>query len=176
MVLPGKNAKRIRKQMARIIIRYLDGDTPMCAEIEANKSMGKVQSYSKFASQVLSNHKEDQFKKSFEMPQTCYIYATKSSAFPGLVKIGMTQDVSKRLSQLNTACAPAPHVIVTVAPTFDKDRDEKAAHTHFSNARREGEFFEISEAEVKDYFSTNVTALYHIELAQHIASQQGLSM
>jgi hypothetical protein len=34
---------------------------------------------------------------------------TKSPAFPGLIKIGKTEDFAKRLTQLNTACAPAPH-------------------------------------------------------------------
>jgi hypothetical protein len=119
---------------------------------------------------------EDKSMQSRDMPPTCYIYATKSPALPGLIKIGRTVNIAARVSQLNTACAPAPHVIVTVAPTFDKERDEKAAHAYFSNARREGEFFEISEAEVKEYFSTHVTALYNIELAQHIASLQGLSL
>jgi hypothetical protein len=108
------------------------------------------------------------------MPPTCYVYATKSPAFPGLIKIGKTVDVANRLTTLNTSCAPAPHVIVAVAPTFDKDRDEKTAHAFFSSARREGEFFELEDKDVLDYFATHITAQYNTELARNIARLQGL--
>jgi hypothetical protein len=174
MVLPGKPAKHVRKQCANIIVRYLDGDRTMCIEVEENKAMGKIKSYSKFASKIKKQIHEDKANQLLEMPQTCYIYATKSAAFPGLVKIGKTEDVSRRVSQLNTACAPAPHVIVAVAPTFDNDRDEKTAHAFFSKARRAGEFFEITDAEVMAYFTMHITSQYNTELTQNISSLQGM--
>lgn len=81
-----------------------------------------------------------------------FIYAAKSPAFPGLIKIGRALNVSNRLSQLNTACAPLPFVIVTVSPTLDYKRDEKKAHEFFSDARREGEFFDVTESQVTWFF------------------------
>jgi hypothetical protein len=176
MILPGKKAMQVRKQFKEIIVRYLDGDRSMCTEIETNQALGKIESYSRFARKIMNQLDDNEAKKAHEMPQTFYVYATKSSAFPGLIKIGRTEDVAKRLSQLNTSCAPAPHVIVAVAPSFDKNRDEKTAHAFFSNARREGEFFELSEVDVIAYFTTHITAQYNTELAQNIARLQGLSV
>jgi hypothetical protein len=84
--------------------------------------------------------------------------------------------LNARLSQLKTATAPAPHVFVIIAPTFDQARDEKNAHEFFVENRREGEFFEISDAEVIAYFTTNITTRYNTELAQYIAGLQGKSV
>jgi hypothetical protein len=173
MVLPGKQAKHIRKQLANIIVRYLDGDTSMCHEIQANRDMGQVRSFSRFAAKVMRNVIQE---KAYEMPSISYVYATKSPAFPGLVKIGKTVDVANRLTSLNTSCAPAPHFIVAVAPTFDNDRDERAAHSFFASARREGEFFELDDGHVIAYFNTHIMAQYNVELAQNIARLQGLSV
>ena len=161
MVLPGKTAKLIRKHFKEIITRYLDGDLSMCHEISANHAMGKAKSYASFAIKVMCKVDEDNDQQARTMPKTSYIYASKSPAFPGLIKIGKTMDLSSRLVQLNTSCAPEPHVFVTVSPTFDKDRDEKTAHAFFANARREGEFFELGDAEVLAYFATHITAQYN---------------
>lgn len=174
MVLPGRTAKQVRKQFRHIIVRYLDGDRSMCREIEANHAMGKVKSYSNFASNIMNIMDQNALLHAHTMPPTFYIYATKSPAFPGLIKIGKTVDVANRLSSLNTSCAPAPHVIVGVAQTFDKDRDEREAHAFFSSARREGEFFKLEDKDVLDYFATHITAQYNTELAQNIARLQGL--
>jgi hypothetical protein len=174
MVLPGRTAKQVRKQFRHIIVRYLDGDRSMCREIEANHAMGKVKSYSNFASNIMNMVDQNTMLHAHTMPPTFYIYATQSPAFPGLIKIGKTVDVANRLSSLNTSCAPAPHVIVGVAQTFDKDRDEREAHAFFSSARREGEFFQLEDKDVLDYFATHITAQYNIELAQNIARLQGL--
>ena len=171
MILPGNSAKNVRKQFTNVIARYLDGDRSMCSDIEANYTIGKVKSYRNFASEGMKNI--DNSNKTDEMPQTCYVYATKSTAFPGLIKIGKTNDVSCRVCGLNTSCAPAPHVIVAVAPTFNKDRDEKTAHSFFSDERREGEFFQLSDAVVVAYFTTHITSQYYIELGQKIADLQG---
>lgn len=83
-----------------------------------------------------------------------YVYAVKSAAFPGLIKIGRTQHMKERLSQLNTSCTPSPFVIVAVSQTVDYVRDEKLAHDFFSLQRREGEFFSVSESEVIDFLKT----------------------
>ena len=83
-----------------------------------------------------------------------FVYAVKSAAFPGLIKIGRTQNMRDRLSQLNTSCAPAPFVVVTVSQTLDYVRDERMAHDFFSSQRMEGEFFSVPESEVIDFFKT----------------------
>jgi hypothetical protein len=85
---------------------------------------------------------------------TKFIYAVQSAVFPGLIKIGRTQNVKERLSQLNTACAPSPFVIVAVSPSLDCIRDEKRAHEFFSDHRKEGEFFAITESQVIELFKT----------------------
>ncbi len=134
--------------------------------------MGKLKSYSKFAQQVTLQVQAETLAREQEMPQTNYIYATKSSAFPGLLKIGKTADVSRRVSQLNTGCAPAPHKVVAVAPTFDNDRDERMAHAFFAESRREGEFFEVSEDAVQSFFNAHIAAQYTAEMAEKIAAMQ----
>jgi hypothetical protein len=175
MVLPGKMAKHSRQQFKDIIVRYLDGDRSMCIEIEENLAMGKAKSYSNFASKVIKRIKTDNMNAS-EIPETRYVYATKSLAFPGLIKIGKTINMPNRLSQLNSSCAPAPHVIVAVAATFNHDRDEKTAHAFFASARREGEFFELEEADVIQYFATHITAQYSAEMARNLVARRGLTV
>jgi hypothetical protein len=176
MVLPGEIAKSIRKDFAAVIVRYLDGDRTMCAEIEANNAIGKQKSYSKFASGVMNRVDNVEVQRANEMPETRYIYGTKSAAYPGLIKIGKTCDLRARVSSLKTATAPAPHVIVAVALTFDTARDETFAQTFFAERRREGEFFEINDAEAVAFFATHITARYNIELAQHIARLEGMHL
>jgi hypothetical protein len=173
MVLPGKRAKLVKKGFTDIIVRYINGDRSMCHEINENESMGKIKSYLKFTSKILSQYNESSEKELRGMPQTKYIYATKSSAFPGLIKIGKSEDVSRRVSNLNTSCAPRPHVVLAVAPSFDQDRDEKIAHDFFISARRQGEFFELSDAEVIEFFASYITKRYSFELNQYTTSMRG---
>jgi hypothetical protein len=59
---------------------------------------------------------------------------------------------------------------------FDAVRDEATTHAHFAQFRREGEFFEVSHAEVKAYFKTVVTACYDHECATHMEHNEGLLM
>lgn len=176
MVLHGKRATQFRKQFKDIIVRYLDGDRSMCSEIIENEKNGRIKSYTKFASKTVDKANNETTMKNQGMPHTDYVYATKSAAFPGLIKIGKTQDVKQRLSQLNTACAPAPHVIVAVAPTFNHSRDEKVAHAFFSDKRRAGEFFELDDTEVVAFFTGHITAQYNVELMQNIERIQGSTM
>lgn len=174
MVLPGKNACQLRKGFRGIIVRYLDGDRSMSYEIKANKKMGKIKSYTKLACKAMTRITDANAAASREMPATFYVYATKSPAFPGLIKIGKTENVERRVCQLNTSCAPSPHVVVAVAQTFDKDRDEKTAHMFFASARRAGEFFALQDADVIAYFATHITAQYNAELVQHVTRLQDL--
>ena len=173
MILGGKVAEAFRVETLIILQRYLDGDHSMCQEISENRNMGQVASFQSFSKKVLKRAREVTEKEGLQMPSVTYVYATKSPAFSGLIKIGKTISMVTRLCQLNTSCAPAPHVVVAVAPTFDNNRDEKAAHAFFSEFRREGEFFEISEEAVKQYFSMHIIQQYNLEMMQKISTLQG---
>lgn len=176
MVLPGKIAKEYRMKFVGIITRYLNGDTSMCMEIENNRMLGKIESYKFFAQRVCLEIEADKTRKSFLWPPTGFVYATQSAAFPGLIKIGKTDDMTKRLSALNTSCAPAPHLVVALAPTFDNTRDERTAHAFFAEFRREGEFFAIFEDTVKSYFMNNIASQYNKELAEFMSASQGMCL
>ena len=139
MVMPGKMAKIARKQFADTIVRYLDGDRSMCREIEANSGMSRLESYAKFHQRASSN----------EVP-TYFVYAVKSPVFPGLIKIGTTDDVEKRLRDLNFACAPSPFVLVATRVLLRTCADFRGLTAH----RREGDFFELGDADVTAYLDT----------------------
>ena len=168
MILPGARAKAMRVQVADILSRYISGEDSLIEEIKHNKQIGAVAACSHLAQKAIV--KASQYT---EMPQTSYVYGTKSKAFPDLVKIGRSADVASRLSTLNTACAPAPHYIVAVAPTFNAPRDEALAHSFFSPARKDGEFFQVTAEEVKAFFANHIMTQYQLELAEHIAKTQG---
>ena len=161
MMLPGERAQRYKTQFAEIIARYLDGDQLLGLEIEGNRLAGQKRSYSQFADDVTRMVNEDD-----AIPQVHYIYATKSPAFPDLIKIGRTIDMRARLSSLNTACAPAPHALVAIAATFDMHRDEYLAHDFFAHSRKEGEFFQVQEEAVKAYFSSVIAQRFQQELME----------
>ena len=129
MVLPGKMAKIARKQFADIIVRYLDGDRSMCSEIEANSGMSRLESYANFYQRASSN----------ETP-TCFVYAVKSPVFPGLIKIGTTDDVEKRLRDLNVAFAPSPFVLVATR-VFRHTLYDSEGLCGLTAHRCEGDFF-----------------------------------
>ena len=166
MMLSGKRVQLYRTTLAGILSRYFAGDPELIQEIEHNSIVGQKRSYSRFAQDIESNAQE----KQDDIPQTQYIYATKSAAFPGLIKIGRTVNMRARLSSLNTSCAPAPHTLVTMAPTLDMFRDEYLVHKHFSHERRQGEFFEVDEYDVKEYFTHVILDQYHEDLMESMGS------
>ena len=166
MMLPGKRAKAMRLQAADILSGYINGKESLVEEIKTNKMIGPVAACSKLAQKA-------EAKAGAEIPQVSYVYGTKSYAFPNLVKIGRSSDVAARLTSLNTGCAPAPHFIVAVAPTYNAPRDEAWAHAFFSSARREGEFFEVTPEEVRAFFANHIMTQYQLELSEVISSAQG---
>jgi hypothetical protein len=161
MVLPGKSSKRYQKQFADILIRYLDGDLSMCSEIANNNAMGRAESYRAFAQKV-----SDQVDETSVVPTQSWVYCASSAAFPGLVKIGKTEDLKARLSSANTFCAPSPFAFDAIVPTFDSKRDETLTHEHFNEFRRDGEFFEISAQSVREFFAAHIMPAYQRELAE----------
>lgn len=172
MVLPGKTSKSCRKRMASVITRYLDGDLTLATEIHENNKIGKIKSYLNFAQNLLGDMEtQERYQTSFG-----YVYAFESTAFPGLVKIGRSIDIERRLSQLNTACAPSPLVVVATTPSFNPTRDEKLAHEHFSEFRHAGEYFKVTKTEITEYFRNVLTVQFHQELAQKISSMNGCTI
>ena len=168
MILPGKRAKAMRLEAADILTRYVNGHESLINEIHQNKKIGPIAACSK-----LLDKAEGGISSRQEMPQASYVYGTRSDAFPDLIKIGRSSDVAARLSSLNTGCAPAPHYIVAVAPTFNAPRDEALAHAFFSSARKEGEFFEVGVREVQLFFADHIMIQYQVELAEFISRAQG---
>ena len=168
MVLPGPRAKAMRVQAADILSRYIQGADSLIKEIEHNKEVGPAAACSEMVQKAVAK-----VSRYTEMPQVSYVYGSKSDAFPGLIKIGETSDLSSRLTALNTSCAPMPHQIVAVAPTFDSRRDEAVAHAFFASARRMKEFFEVTQEDVRAFFKNHIMAQYQTELMEHIAELQG---
>jgi len=171
--LGNKVSRAFREETFSILQRYLDGDHTISTEVLENKCMGKRKSYSNFVARVAKRAKTYTDAMQHEPPAVSYIYATKSDAFPGLIKIGRACNLAARLSSLNTSCAPAPHVIVAAAPTLDCQRDEAIAHMFCASTRKEGEFFKVTQEEVRTFFQNHIMSQYQLELAQYIATVQG---
>jgi hypothetical protein len=161
MMLPGKHAMSCRVKFAEIISRYLDGDVSMCDEIKHNRLIGQKRSYSEFADDITKRMDSERNK---HMPETQYIYASKTTALPGMLKIGKTENIKARLLGLNVSIKPKPHVLVAIVPTLNTKRDERLAHEHFASKRIAGEFFEVDESEVKQYFKDVILERYQKEL------------
>jgi hypothetical protein len=97
-----------------------------------------------------------------------YTYAMTSPAFPGVVKIGRSLDVGKRMSSANTFAAPSPFTVLIECPSFDDVRDERDAHRYFAAQRRSGEFFLVSHEEVRAYFQQTLYTRYLRELQERM--------
>jgi hypothetical protein len=164
--LPGNIAKEFTQKAAEVLTRYFDGDMSLVDEIKNNRCIGPEVACVMFISSAAASAKRK--RESNEMPKSDWIYGTESEAFPGLIKIGRSGDVKVRLSSGNTFCAPEPHTLIAAAPTFDPKRDEEAAHEHFGEFRVEGEFFRISEAALRLYFTEVLLPIYHRELDEAI--------
>jgi hypothetical protein len=170
MVLPGDLVKAVRLQFVNIIKRYLAGDHSMVQELEHNsKSLDPVHV---IAREDTTSAKRRKPNKPL-IPQIFYIYATFSTAFPGLVKIGRSANVKTRLSSGNTFAAPCPHQVIAVAPTFDPKRDEKLAHDHFAQFRQNGEFFEISHEDITSFLLVNIASQYQKDLLGFVQGNNG---
>jgi hypothetical protein len=171
MVLPGQMVRILRLEFVNIIKRYIAGDKTMAQELEMNSNSNE-------AIHVIAREDQTAVKRrkidKDTVPQVCYIYATHSTAFPGLVKIGRSANVRSRLSSGNTFSAPCPHQVIAIAPTFDAKRDEKLAHDHFSDFRRSGEFFEISHEAITTFLLVNITSQYQRDLLGFVQGKDGL--
>ena len=157
----GKLQEAYRIEMEQVLERYLDGDTSMCVEIQENKRIGADAACESFALKVEARASE--LEEEDDKEQQGFVYGMVSEAFPGLVKIGRTNDLEKRLSHANTFCAPAPFRVVAQVPSMDAPRDERMAHASFADQREEGEFFRVSVQAVENFFTMYVLAMYKQE-------------
>ena len=171
--IPAIAAMTFKSCMMKVISRYITGDLSLNQEIVENNNMGISRSLYRFIQMVKQDTKRKLYEMMEEIPATSYIYAICSPAFPDLVKIGRSRNVKARISSGNTFIAPAPHVIVAVAPTFDATRDELAAHRHFAKFRQEGEFFKITHEEAKAYLKFTIKALHEQELEAYSSGSKG---
>jgi hypothetical protein len=77
-------------------------------------------------------------------PSPGYVYVIKGN---GLYKIGRTTQLAKRLTHFSTLF-PVPITLVTAIPTDDPVSLEKRLQNQFSERRRSGEWFALSEADL----------------------------
>lgn len=70
----------------------------------------------------------------------------------GMVKIGRTRHLRKRMSSLRNS-SPVPVYLVSwvLSEWGEGERLEMAAHDHFSKHRRHGEWFQVSPHEVYQF-------------------------
>lgn len=101
-----------------------------------------------------------------QTPQIEYVYAMESDAFPGLIKIGRTKDITKRLKSAQTFNSPKPFRLMFMTKTLDSKRDEHKTHEHFKALRECGEFFRVSPDELLKYFETEITPAFNKELSE----------
>lgn len=112
--------------------------------------------------------------KEIPPPPVEYVYAMRSDAFPGLLKIGRTRDIDKRLKAAATYSAPSPLYYVAIAPTFDSKRDEAEAHLFFKDKREAGEFFRVTLDEVEEYFF-DVIRIRHLNEKEDLKNGKQIS-
>lgn len=150
MILPGNTAKNLRLKVIEALVAKL-------------KEMGEETALEDILHNSLQQHAQD-METAQKEPTTEFVYAFATTAFPGLLKIGRTYDIGKRIQNLNTAVAPMPFYMVAMAPTLDSVRDEKRAHDHFQDKREAGEFFRVSTEEINAFFNAHISTVFYEEM------------
>jgi len=79
-----------------------------------------------------------------------YVYLVEAQGFHGILsalikrrKIGLTNNPSRRLSELNSSQAPCPIAIIKVISVTDNARVESELHSQFRRNRKHGEWFDF---------------------------------
>tara|TARA_Y100000361_G_C11069640_1_gene294959 strand:- start:101 stop:736 length:636 start_codon:yes stop_codon:yes gene_type:complete len=71
------------------------------------------------------------------------------------IKLGFTDDIRERIKKLQTGCAvELKYVNRIYVPQHLMVNEEEKAHDYFADYRLAGEHFDITEEDVKEYFST----------------------
>jgi T5orf172 domain len=168
----AKSFQRLKQTAAEckeVLTRYIDGDRGRVSMVVVEEgALRRRRRRGNIHMEPLSTSGKSVLfpapNQTQQQTPTCYVYATHSAAFPGLVKIGKTDNVPRRLSQLNVSCAPMPHRLIAAAPTLNHHRDEKLAHAHFARFRRQGEFFALEPQAVRAWFARHIAANYYREI------------
>jgi T5orf172 domain len=102
-----------------------------------------------------------------------YVYVLTNPAMPGLVKIGRTEDDSKRISQLYTTAVPFPFNLEFACRVTDHNEVENALHIAFApyrvNPRRK--FFKIEPAQAIAILKLLHTEDATAEVAAEVAAE-----
>lgn len=73
-----------------------------------------------------------------------YVYILANQSMPGLLKVGRTNDIDRRIKELSQATGvPTPFVLVHEWMIIDENSNETAAHEALSDYRVEKEFFRL---------------------------------
>ena len=158
MIIPGTNAARMRVRLLKSLMAKLS-------------EMGEEKAVATILELSLKEHVEE---LEDDPPQTEFVYAIATDAFPGLVKIGRTNDISTRLCSLNTAVSPMPFYIVAIAPTLDSHRDEAKAHEHFQDCRVAGEFFRVSKEDVSKWLQGHILQVFNLEIQNPMLAENNM--
>lgn len=86
-----------------------------------------------------------------------YVYILTNPAMPGLVKVGLTENIKARLASLYTSGVPAPFNVEFTAHVKDMESVESMIHSSLSQFRYN---------KSREFFSTS--ASYAIEVAKLI--------
>jgi Meiotically up-regulated gene 113 len=153
--LSRKMGKAYWREAQLVLERYLDGDTSMCVDMEENKRIGGDDARALFALKVEARAAE---MTDDDDDEEGYVYGMVSDAFPGLIKIGHTRDLDRRLVEANTFCSPMPFRYVATHHTSTPRLSETHTHKHFEDLRRAGEFFEVDVSDVIAHFAHQITS------------------
>jgi hypothetical protein len=93
-----------------------------------------------------------------------YIYFFRASN--GLVKIGRTSEVVRRLRILN-ACSPLPIEFIHCQLVYYPERVERSLHVYYKTFRSHGEWFRIDDALIQEGIKLLENAKRLVELGWH---------
>lgn len=147
----------------------------------------KKKQYDLLKKLLLKSDKDEFYRLYLEMSKTLseYIYFIKNDT-TGLIKIGMTKNPHDRISAINTLLRTAIgtesklRYIGIIYMTSSKMKDyEKSLHDKYSLFRKHGEWFEIAEEEIINYYFCNSYSVngvrFNIEDDSRILSSKYIS-
>ena len=92
-----------------------------------------------------------------------YIYCFESNRRLGYVKLGRTDNIHRRLTELNVGRGDDPLVHRCSARTLDSVRDERLTHDHFVEFHDVKEFYNLTAASASDYFNQVIEPHFLLE-------------
>lgn len=86
------------------------------------------------------------------LPETEYVYILKDLDITGYYKIGMTKNISQRITHFGVTL-PFRVGIVRVMPTMNARALESVLHRRYAACRKDGEWFDLSDADLQEVLS-----------------------